>query len=76
MTTYVTIQGDTWDLIAHKTLGNALLVDRLMAANPEHLTTYRFPAGVVLKIPEIDTATASSATSDFIPPWKRVTANE
>jgi phage tail protein X len=68
---YITIQGDTWDLIAHKVMGNALYADRLMAANPRHLTTYIFPAGVVLDIPEIDTAAAASP-SGSLPSWKRV----
>lgn len=66
MATYTTIQGDTWDLIAHTQLGGDRFVDRLMSANTEYLCYYTFPAGVVLTLPEIDTSDAAST----LPPWK------
>lgn len=67
MRIYTTIQGDTWDMIAHKKLGNSSCTDRLITANPEHIGTLIFPAGVVLRLPEIE----EEKTADSLPPWKR-----
>ena len=39
--------------------------DALMAANPEHIDTFRFSAGVVLKTPTVEDARAGT-----LPPWK------
>lgn len=66
MKTYTTIQGDTWDMIAYKTLGNTSYTDRLAAVNPEHVGTLLFPAGVTLHLPDIE-----EKTSYNLPPWKR-----
>lgn len=66
--TYSTIQGDMWDSIAHKELGDVKYTDALMRANTKHINTYIFSAGVKLVIPDInETVTASS-----LPPWKKV----
>ena len=67
MNTYPTVQGDTWDLIAHQQLGSANYTDRLVRANLEHLGTVLFPAGVTLCLPEIP----EEKTVDNLPPWKR-----
>lgn len=66
MNTYTTIQGDTWDMIAYKKLGNTNYTDRLIAANPEHVGTLLFPAGVRLNLPEIE-----KKPNHNLPPWKR-----
>lgn len=63
---YKTISGDTWDLIAFKTLGNEMYTALLMESNIKYRNTVIFPAGVVLTIPEIETPAASG-----LPPWKR-----
>lgn len=65
--TYTTIQGDTWDMVAFKTLGNELLTPLLIAANPDQAKTVIFSAGAVLTIP----AAPAELPSD-LPPWKRV----
>ena len=57
--TYTTIQGDMWDSIAY--------TDRLMNANLQYLSYYRFPAGIVLTLPEVP-----KKVSNSLPPWKRV----
>jgi len=49
---YTTKQGDEWDQIAFDQLGSEHLVDRLIAANPEHQEVVLFDAGVKLKIPD------------------------
>ena len=51
--TYTTVQGDMWDGIACKTLGDGKYTDRLIAANPAYGEIVRFPAGIVLTLPEI-----------------------
>ena len=68
MSTYTTIQGDTWDMIAYKQLGSTGFTDQLMSANPEHLGTFLFPAGVTLRLPEIKSKASGSGS---LPPWKR-----
>lgn len=64
---YVTSQGDTWDIVAYKELGNEKMMNRLISVNPEHRNTVVFSAGVTLKIPEIKTP----ATIGPVPPWQR-----
>lgn len=67
MSTYRTVQGDTWDLIAYREyagLGGEKLTSELISANPEHAETVIFSAGVELKIPE-----AYVPVSKSLPPW-------
>ncbi|MDQ0114354.1 tail protein X [Paenibacillus harenae] len=64
--TYTTIQGDTWDAISFKLYGTALMMPKLIAANPQHASTVIFSAGVLLAAPE-----TPAATSADLPPWKR-----
>ena len=66
MTTYTTVSGDTWDSIAHKQMGNALLAAELMEENIEHISYTIFPAGITLNIPDVE-----ESFSDNLPPWKR-----
>lgn len=65
---YTTVQGDMWDSIAYKTLGDTAYTDVLLNANKEHRNVYVFPAGVALTIPEVDSFAALST----LPPWKQV----
>ena len=67
MTTYTTIQGDTWDAVSFRVFGDERFMSRIMHQNPEHIGVSVFPAGVVLFIPEIDTA----EIGDSLPPWMR-----
>ena len=67
MRKYRTIQGDTWDLIAFREysgLGGEKLTSILIEANPEHIDTVIFPAGIELVIPEV-----SVPMSKSLPPW-------
>ena len=66
MNTYTTSQGDTWDMIAHKKLGSTNYTDQLMSANLEYRKIFLFPAGVILRLPEI-----TRSPSESLPPWKR-----
>lgn len=65
MKTYTTVQGDMWDSIAYKELGDTAYTDRLMWLNQAHLGYYIFPAGIVLTLPEPE-----ESTPDTLPPWK------
>lgn len=64
--TYTTKQGDCWDSVAFKVLGNESYMSQLIDANKRYREIYIFPAGVVLTIPEIAEDTVSAA-----PPWRR-----
>ena len=69
MRTYITQQGDTWDLIAFRMypkLGGEKIMDILLDYNPEHIHTVIFSANVELKVPEITTPVITN-----LPPWVR-----
>ncbi|MGN7360017.1 tail protein X [Paenibacillus sp. SAF-054] len=66
MSTYRTIQGDTWDGIAFKIAGTEEFMTPLMQANPDYVETVIFPTGITLNIPEIVIQEA-----DILPPWRR-----
>lgn len=65
--TYTTRSGDTWDVIALRTLGAERWMYLLIDANPEHNYVARFGAGVVLAVPALPTPALPSS----LPPWKR-----
>ena len=67
--TYVTVQGDKWDLIAHQQLGHTRFMGALMAANTQYLDYYIFPAGIELQLPEIEPEQAGLSS---LPPWRQV----
>ena len=69
MRTYITVQGDTWDLIAYrmyKKLGAENLMDILLENNEAHIDTLIFPANIKLNIPDI-----AEPVIENLPPWKR-----
>ncbi len=66
--TYVTIQGDMWDSIAHNQLGDVKFTAALMAVNTDYRDVYVFSAGVRLTIPDVETTKSNSR----LPPWKQV----
>nr|DAF88685.1 MAG TPA: hypothetical protein [Myoviridae sp. ctCdG12]DAY38629.1 MAG TPA: hypothetical protein [Caudoviricetes sp.] len=53
-------------MIARDQLGSERYTALLMHANPDHLNTVIFSAGVTLLIPEVTTPIPSS-----LPPWRR-----
>jgi len=65
--TYITIQGDMWDLIAHVQLGDVAHTDKLMKLNRDYLDYFIFPAGIELSLPAI-----GPGVPDVLPPWKGV----
>jgi len=68
MKKYVTVQGDMWDSIAYKQMGDTKHTHTLMKANMEFRNIYTFPAGIELTIPEVD----ESVNDTVLPPWKQV----
>lgn len=69
-----TIDGDRWDLIAWQWYGDARRQTLLLEANrelfldPLRVPPAILPAGLEIKVPVIDVATADE---NLLPPWKR-----
>lgn len=64
--TYLTIEGDMWDHIAYKTLGDERETSRLLEINLELSKIAIFPINVAIKIPELE-----EIENGEIPPWLR-----
>lgn len=62
---YITKSGDTWDVIAKEVYASEYHADVLMAANPEHIGTFVFGAGVELSTPALP-----QVRDGLLPPWK------
>lgn len=69
--TYTTKSGDTWDVIARELYGSEYDADVLMAANPEHISTFIFGAGEKLTAPDLEERNDGSLT-----PWKFTAGEE
>lgn len=67
MKTYTTSQGDTFDLVAFKTLGSCDYTEALINANREQIQTFIFSAGVELTVPDIE----EQKQVTTMPPWRR-----
>lgn len=65
--TYRTVDGDMWDSIAYRELGSCAYTDRLMMLNQVHIPTFIFPAGVILRLPDVQAKPVNP-----LPPWKKV----
>jgi hypothetical protein len=63
---YKTIQGDTWDSIAYKTLGSEYLLPLLLKENQKYRKTFVFASNITIKIPEI-----KEENTVEMPPWLR-----
>ncbi len=64
--TYITIQGDMWDLVAYKVYGREGCLTHLLKANETHKDIMVFPAGIKLTCPDIP-----AESSRILPPWRR-----
>lgn len=56
MDSYITVQGETWDLIAFKIWGSEYLFPLLLEVNSQYRHIVIFSGGIELKVPEIDTS--------------------
>ena len=66
-TEYTTRAGDTFDLLAIAAYNEEKMASYIVQANPLHMGTIVFDAGVKLKIPVID----KTETPSTLPPWRR-----
>lgn len=65
---YITKDGDRWDLIAYKYYKNPTMYEEIIKANPNVPIEPILPAGINLKIPILE----ESSTIKFdLPPWKK-----
>lgn len=62
---YVTEQGDTWDKIAWRELGDEKHMKELIEANWPLISTLVFSAGTELTIPDL-----TERQTDDLPPWR------
>lgn len=67
MKTYRTIAGDMWDLSSFKIYGTCNRVEDLINANRDKIEYFVFPAGIELRVPDINTTKKAN-----LPPWRRV----
>lgn len=68
MRQYRTIQGDTWDMIAFREYpdrGGEKLMSVLIEANEDYADIVKFPAGIILNVPEV-----AKQSVNNLPPWK------
>lgn len=63
---YVTMQGDTFDILALDAYNDEFRAVDLIRANPRYAGVVVFEAGVTLHIPALQAAPPES-----LPPWKR-----
>lgn len=66
MREYVTVQGDTWDIISLKAYLSEKYMDKLIDANSIHRETIFFSAGITLQVPDLIITQPNN-----LPPWKR-----
>ncbi|MGJ0848257.1 tail protein X [Tissierella praeacuta] len=63
---YITVQGDTWDIIALKVYGSEKYMSYLLKANSKYINIMFFSAGVEIICPDVE-----SDAVENLPPWKR-----
>lgn len=64
--TYTTIQGDTWDMIAYKVYGKEACMAKLIEANDDLTHIAVFSSGVKIVCPPPE-----PQASKILPPWRR-----
>lgn len=64
--TYTTIQGDTWDMIAYKVYGKEACMAKLIEANDDLTHIAVFSSGVKIVCHPL-----KPAASKILPPWRR-----
>ncbi len=68
LTTYTTVEGETWADIAFKAYGNALLFPQIIAANPLASITDKLDGGLLLDIPVLEVVPTQYLEKPF---WKK-----
>ncbi len=62
---YETVSGDTFDLVALKTIGDEKAAKEIIQSNIEYAHVVIFESGIQLTIPEV-----AKNTTTNLPPWK------
>lgn len=65
--TYITVEGDTFDALALRFYNDEKLASTIIQANLDYCDTLIFEAGVSLTIPEA----AAAVLPETLPPWRR-----
>ncbi|WP_064590439.1 tail protein X [Streptobacillus moniliformis] len=67
---YLTVSGDTWDLISYKVYGNEFYCSNLIKDNLDLIDIAVFDSNIPIIIPELK---ANDIIKDYsmLPPWKR-----
>ena len=65
--THITINGDTFDILALNYYNDEKLASEIIQANPDCCDVLIFDAGVSLIIPDVSTVTLP----ETLPPWRR-----
>lgn len=65
--TYLTSDGDTFDILAFVFYDDPLLSNVIIDANPDYADVLIFDESVELKIPEISTVSVPTT----LPPWRQ-----
>lgn len=66
MSTYITIQGDTWDMISFKAYGASKYIGLLMENNYDLLGIFLFSARIEVNVPELP-----EEEENDIPDWRK-----
>jgi phage tail protein X len=65
---YITSQGDTWDIISLKNYDDEAFVGELIEANPKYAEIVIFSAGTYINIPP----KPETPHINTLPPWRRI----
>ena len=63
---YTTEKGDTWDLIALKTLGSEMRINEIVDINKKYIDVVIFDAGIQINIP-----TQTNNSGSNLPNWRQ-----
>lgn len=64
---YTTKKGDAYDLLAIAAYDDEKMASHIIKANPQHMKTIIFEAGVKIKIPILE----KTKIPTTLPPWRR-----
>lgn len=65
--THITVEGDSFDLIALRYYDDEKLASEIIKANPEYCDVLIFDSGIALQIPD----SVSVTIPETLPPWRR-----
>lgn len=69
-TTAVALPDERWDQVAQRAYGDAMLMGKIIAANPKLGIRNRLKGGTVLVVPILE-AQPDETNAALVPPWKR-----